>query len=292
MRAPRVSVITIFLDEERFLPEAIASVRAQTFGDWELLLVDDGSRDQSAAIARASVEADPKRIRYLQHPGGVNRGMSASRNLGLAQARGEMVAFLDGDDIWLAGKLEEQLACFEVAPDAGLVYGRTAIWHSWNRSATAADDFYYPLGVAPNCVYTPPRLFNQLMRNRAQTPTTCNAIVRRSLIEKVGGFADEFRGLFEDQVFFAKALLAAPVWVDERTWAKYRVHAASCSERAHGSAEELRVRLAFLAWVAAHLGAQRGVPMSARVARARAAVDTRYHLWRRSLRAALRGTAP
>jgi glycosyltransferase involved in cell wall biosynthesis len=291
MRAPRVSVITIFLDEERFLAEAIASVRAQTFGDWELLLVDDGSRDQSVAIARASVDADPKRIRYLQHRGGVNRGMSASRNLGLAHARGQMVAFLDGDDIWLAGKLEEQLACFEAAPAAGLVYGRTAIWHSWNRSATAAEDFYYPLGVAPNRIHPPPRLFNQLMRNRAQTPTTCNAIVRRSLIEKVGGFADEFTSLFEDQVFFAKALLAAPAWVDERTWAKYRIHPASCSERALGSAEELRIRLAFLAWVAAYLAAQGGVPVSARLARTRAAVDARYRLWRRSLRAALRGTA-
>lgn len=96
--------------------------------------------------------------------------------------------------------------------------------------------------------------------------------------------------MFEDQVFFAKTLLAAPVWVDDRTWAKYRVHPASCSERARGSAEELRTRLAFLVWVAAYLAAQRGVPPSARLARARAAMETRYRLWRRSLRAALRGT--
>jgi glycosyltransferase involved in cell wall biosynthesis len=284
--APRVSVITIFLNEERFLGEAIASVRAQTCADWELVLVDDGSRDRSAAIARASVEADPRRIRYLRHPGGANRGMSASRNLGLAHARGEMVAFLDGDDIWLAGKLEEQLACFDAAPAAGLVYGRTAIWHSWNRAAAAAQDFFYPLGVAPNRLYAPPRLFNQLMRNRVQTPTTCNAIVRRSLVERVGGFVDEFTGMFEDQVFFAKALLAAPVWVDERTWAKYRVHSASCSARALGSVEELRLRLAFLAWVAAYLGTQRRVPLSARLARARAAAGARLRLWRRALRAA------
>lgn len=289
--SPRVSVITIFLDEERFLAEAIASVKAQTFGDWELLLVDDGSRDRSAEIARAAAAADPRRVRYLQHPGGANRGMSASRNLGLATARGDYVAFLDADDVWLAGKLEEQLACFEAAPRAGLVYGRTAMWYGWNPASTVPD-FYYPLGVAPNRLYEPPRLFKQLMRNKAQSPTTCNAIVRRSLVDVIGGFADEFTGMFEDQVFFAKALLAAPVWVDERTWAKYRVHPASCSERAVGTAEELRVRLRFLAWVARYL-AERGVSaFGPRFARARAVADTRWLLWKRLAFAALRGTAP
>ena len=289
-RPPRVSVITIFLDEERFLGEAIASVQAQTTTEWELLLVDDGSRDQSPAVARAAAAADPARVRYLQHPDGKNRGMSASRNLGLAHARGELIAFLDADDVWAAGKLEEQLACFAAAPRVGLVYGRTAIWHSWNR-ATATADFFYPLGVEPNRVYDPPRLFNQLMRNRAQTPTTCNAIMRRSLVDEVGGFVDAFTGMFEDQVFFAKALLAAPVWVDERTWAKYRVHPRSCSERALGSTDELRTRLRFLAWVGEHLASRRGVPISARAARLRAELETRRWLLRRRAGAVLRGIA-
>jgi glycosyltransferase involved in cell wall biosynthesis len=288
VKRPRVSVVTIFLDEERFLAEAIASVRGQTFGDWELLLVDDGSHDRSLAIATESAAADPARVRCLRHPGGVNRGMSASRNLGLAAARGEYVAFLDADDVWLPGKLEEQLACFAAEPRAGMVYGRTAIWHRWDPAATTTD-YYYPLGVAPDRLYDPPRLFNQLMRNRAQSPTTCNAIVRRALVDEVGGFADEFTGMFEDQVFFAKVLLAAPVWVDDRTWAKYRVHSASCSERALGSAEELRVRLRFLASVAGHFAARGGVPLAARVARQRAVLGTRYQLWKRNLRAALRG---
>jgi len=277
-------VITIFLDEERFLAEAIASVRAQTLTDWELVLVDDGSRDGSTAIARACADSDPARIRCLQHPGHANRGMSESRNLGLADARGELVAFLDGDDVWLPEKLADQVAVMDANPRAGIVYGRTLIWHAW-RPESAAADFHYSLGVEPDRLFDPPLLFNVLMRNRAQTPTTCNAMMRRTLVERVGGFVDTFVGMFEDQVFFAKALLAAPAYVDHRTWAKYRQHDQSCSGRAPGSSDELRARLRFLSWLWAYVATAGTVPVSARIAIARAILDTRLRLYRGAARA-------
>lgn len=280
MSRPRVSVITIFLDEERFLREAVESIRAQTFTDWELLLVDDGSCDGSAAIARTCADSDPTRIRCLEHPGRANRGMSASRNLGLAEARGQLVAFLDGDDVWVPEKLADQVAIMDANREAGIVYGRTLIWHGWRAEPTAAD-FYYSLGVRPDRLYSPPRLFNLLMRNRAQTPTTCNAMIRRTLVERVGGFVDAFPGMFEDQVFFAKALLAAPAFVDGRTWAKYRQHDQSCSGRALGSSAELRERLRFLSWVRGYVAAAGAAPASARIAIARAVIDTRLQLCRR-----------
>src|SRR5206468_2884667 len=81
--APTVSVVVIFLNAERFLDEAIQSVMGQTYPHWELLLVDDGSTDGSSAIARGYTERQPNRVRYLEHPGHRNAGMSASRNLGL-----------------------------------------------------------------------------------------------------------------------------------------------------------------------------------------------------------------
>ena len=80
--APQVSAIIIFLNEERFLAQAIGSVLEQSHADWELLLIDDGSMDQSTAIARDFAARDPNRIRYFEHAGHVNRGMSAARNLG------------------------------------------------------------------------------------------------------------------------------------------------------------------------------------------------------------------
>src|SRR5215211_6343875 len=106
---PLVSVVIPFLNAERFIQEAIESVFAQTYDNWELLLVDDGSNDGSTRIALEYAERNSGRVRYLQHPGHRNRGVSASRNLGISSARGEYIAFLDADDVWLPHKLEQQV---------------------------------------------------------------------------------------------------------------------------------------------------------------------------------------
>jgi glycosyltransferase involved in cell wall biosynthesis len=248
--APAVTAITIFLNEENFLVEAVESVLAQSSQDWELLLVDDGSSDGSTEIARSYAERHPDRIRRLEHPGHANRGMSASRNLGVSQARGRYVGFLDADDVWLPGKLAEQCAILDARPDCGMVYGRTLIWRSWNGDG---EDFTYPLGVEPDTAHRPPRLFELLVENKAQSPTTCNALMRRSLIEQVGGFEADFRGMFEDQAFFAKALLAGPAYVDGRLWAKYRQHAASCSALSERAGLDRRARARVLRWIRRNL---------------------------------------
>src|SRR6185369_4754962 len=159
---------------ERFIEEAIASVFAQTYPHWELLLVDDGSTDGGTAIARGYAARHPDRVRYLEHPGHANRGMSASRNLGIAAARGAYVAFLDADDTWLPGKLTAQVALLHTHPEAAMVYGRTLIWHGWTgRPEDVARDHVLDLGVPPETLVAPPRLFFGLLENRAQTPTTC-----------------------------------------------------------------------------------------------------------------------
>lgn len=246
----RVSAVIIFLNEARFLSEAIESVRAQTFPDWELILVDDGSTDASPDIARAAAAADP-RIRVVTHPNRENRGMSASRNRGLAEARGDYVAFLDGDDVWEPAKLAEQVAILEADPACGMVYGRTLLWHGWSAGAGEPDGLL-DLGVAPGRTYDPPALYRLLLRNRAQTPTTANAMMRRAAVEAVGGFEDEFRTLFEDQVFWVKMHLATRCHVADRVWARYRQHAASSTGAAHPLAE-LEALARFHAWVGRYL---------------------------------------
>src|SRR5215204_3697695 len=96
---PVVSVIIPIWNAVRFLPDAIESVFAQTYPHWELLLVDDASTDGSGAIAREYAEAQPGKVRYLEHEGHQNRGVGASRNLGVWNATGRYIAFLDHDDI-------------------------------------------------------------------------------------------------------------------------------------------------------------------------------------------------
>ncbi len=269
---PAVTAIIIFLDEEPFLAEAIESVLAQSFADWELFLVDDGSSDRSPAIAADYAARHPGRIACLAHPGRLNRGMSASRNLGVAGARGRYVGFLDADDVWFPDKLAEQCAILDRHRDCAMVYGRTLIWRSWGGGG---EDFLYPLGVEPGTVQTPPRLFQLLVENKVQSPTTCNALMRRALIEDVGGFETGFPGMFEDQAFFAKALLAAPAYVDGRIWAKYRQHPKSCSAVSAQSGRDLAARRRVLGWMKANLGARLAAYPGARAQLARELRRTR-----------------
>lgn len=281
--APRVSVIIIFLNEERYLGEAIESVRAQSFTDWELILIDDGSTDGSSEIARQASEAD--RIRYVTHPNHENRGMSASRNAGIAASRGELIAFLDADDIWLPAKLADQVAIFDAEPRTDMVYGRTLIWHQWQPRA-AIPDYCFDLGVKPGKLYPPPALFPILIRNRAQTPTTINAVMRRDLIDRVGGFEDQFRGMFEDQVFFAKTHLAAHCHVDDRIWAQYRQHEQSCTAQSSGTLGDLLARKRFLDWLRQYVPRHKAA-LSVRLALLRARFELFRQLARYRLRQAL-----
>jgi glycosyltransferase involved in cell wall biosynthesis len=254
MSAPRVSVIIIFRDEERFLPEAIDSVLGQAGPEWELLLVDDGSTDGSTTLAREYARQQPTRISYLEHEGHANRGMSATRNLGLARARGEFVAFLDADDVWLPGKLAEQVDIATRHPQVALVYGRTLIWNSWDPGAQqVGQDFFYDLGVVADAVIEPPGLAALLIDNKAQSPTTCNAMMRLDCLRSAGGFEDSFTGMFEDQAAFLRLTLKFPAYVSSRSWAKYRQRQDSCTSRTEMTGQTEAAYLRYLDWAEAQV---------------------------------------
>jgi glycosyltransferase involved in cell wall biosynthesis len=253
---PLVSCIIIFLDAERFLREAIDSILAQAYDTWELLLVDDGSSDGSTAIAREFATEHPTRIRYLEHPDHVNRGMSASRNLGARSSRGDYLAFPDADDVWVPDKLTEQVQLLEAHPRAAMLYGRSLIWYSWSKNPDAPADHLYDLGVEANRLIEPPRLVFLILENRVQTPTTCNALIRRRVYEEVGGFQEAFRGMFEDQAFFIKLCLSRPVYVADACWAWYRQHDESCCAVAERSGVATALRLPLLEWAEGYFASQ------------------------------------
>jgi glycosyltransferase involved in cell wall biosynthesis len=249
--SPCVTVIVVFRDEERFLSEAIDSVVAQTCDGWELLLVDDGSTDNSVLIAQERAAESRGRIRYLTHGDRENHGISSSRNLGLANAQGKYIAFLDADDVWLPDKLTDQIRLLDET-GAGLVYGRIQIWRSWQDGDGARDSFE-SLGVKPDVLVPPPTLAIQVLRNRYQTPTSTGSMIRRDVAFRVQGFEAEFRGMYEDQVFFIKVLLDTPAYVSAKCWARYRQHAGSCSAIWEDSVPYAAGRLPFLRWVARYL---------------------------------------
>lgn len=266
---PVVSVIMIFFNAEAFIEEAITSVFAQTHPGWELLLVDDGSTDASTDIARHHAERQPDRVRYLEHPAHRNRGMSASRNLGIRHATGEYIAFLDADDVWLPQKLERQLVVLDRHPSARMVYGPSRLWFGWTGDPDDArrDDWRRP-GVRPDVLYGPPRLLTLLLQGRVTTPATCSALLRRAAVEAVGGFEDSFTGLYEDQAFFAKVFYHAPVYVSGESWDRYRQHpdsacAAGIRTGAFHPDMPHSARLIFLTWLDSYLAAQgaRGTPV-------------------------------
>jgi glycosyltransferase involved in cell wall biosynthesis len=227
-----VSVIIIFLNAERFIEEAIESVLQQTYTAWELLLVDDGSTDSSTQIARRYAERLPGRVHYLEHDGHANLGMSASRNLGIRHARGEFIAFLDADDVWLPHKLEEQVAILNAHPQAAMLYGRTQKWFGWTGDPEDIQkDALTELAVEPETLAQPPVLLTRFLKNEHVYPCTCSMLVRRATFDTVGMFEESFRGAYEDMVFHTKVFLNAPVFVSGRCWDRYRRHADNSWKR-------------------------------------------------------------
>lgn len=115
---PRVSVVIPTYNRAGYLPLALRSVLGQSFRDLEVLILDDASTDQSPDVVREFLD-DP-RVAYIKHP--INVGINANRNAGLARARGEYIAMLDSDDVWLDDrKLERQVEVLDADPSCGLV---------------------------------------------------------------------------------------------------------------------------------------------------------------------------
>jgi glycosyltransferase involved in cell wall biosynthesis len=239
----------IFRDAERFLGEAIASVFAQTYPHWELLLIDDGSVDGSTACASTWAAREP-RVRYAEHPGHANRGMSASRNLGIRHSRGEYLAFLDSDDVWFPSALSQQVALLDRWP-AAMVYGRNQWWYSWTGCAEDKDrDFLEDLGIQADTLVQPPSLLPVFLHDKA---VPGHGAIRRDTVERVGGYEDAFRREYEDQVFAAKVCLRLPVFVSGQCWYRYRQHPDSCVAVAERTGRSRAARLRYLNWLAAYM---------------------------------------
>jgi glycosyltransferase involved in cell wall biosynthesis len=264
LAVPRVSIIMIFLEARKFIAEAIESVLMQTYHDWELILIDDGSADGTTTVAREYCAAHPERIRYFAHPGHENRGTGASRNLGLLHARGEFVAFLDADDVYLPRRLARHVEVLEAHPDVAMVQSCLEYWHSWQLAQPGAEtdsrEPAPPLKIGAPIL--PPRLLLLMLRSQGATvPGVCSLTIRRSIIASIGGFEDSFRDMYEDQVMLVKLYLHAPVILLDECLARYRQHPRSTLHQFEARGEYTpgrphASRKHFMEWVASYLQAR------------------------------------
>jgi glycosyltransferase involved in cell wall biosynthesis len=173
MSEPTVSVVMAAKNYARFLPAAVESVLAQTFPDWELLVIDDGSADATPAVVRSYL-GDP-RVKYVRSD---NLGQSRAKNLGIGLSRGRFVAFLDADDAWQPTKLEKQLARFR--GDVGVVYCRRSLMDEEGRPLSQKPSPAPPTGR----VLTPMFVQNFVCFS--------SVIVRREVFSAVGAFDPEW----------------------------------------------------------------------------------------------------
>jgi glycosyltransferase involved in cell wall biosynthesis len=249
-RQPRVSVICPIYNAGPYLAEALDSVLSQDFRSFEVILVDDGSSDDSAHIAAAFGAKNADRIRIIQHDGGAHRGTSATRNLGLSAARGDLIAFIDADDRWCQYKLREQVALMDGMLDVDGLFGAVNYWSNWN----GGRDLVYQTGHLRDARIAPPHaLLRWYPIGKAAAPSMSDLMIRRSVVDRLGGFDDSFTGPYEEHTFLVKLYLNCTIYVSSKVWSDYRQHDRSCSaEMARvGSYDEVRER--FLRWFETYL---------------------------------------
>jgi glycosyltransferase involved in cell wall biosynthesis len=202
---PLVSVIIPVYNSERYLAEAIESVLAQTYRPLEIIIVDDGSTDGSADIAKGFHD----NIRYVFQP---NSGPSAARNRGLGLARGEMVGFLDADDLWPEDKLSLQVAFLENSPSLEIIVGLT---QRVKLGEAGGNESRFEKWLDP--------FFTLLLGA---------ALFRKPVFEKVGLF-DETLHYGEDVDWFMRAReQSASITVMEHVILLYRIHQSNMTSNA------------------------------------------------------------
>jgi glycosyltransferase involved in cell wall biosynthesis len=206
---PRTSVIITSYNYACYLPAAMASVLAQTEGDFELLLVDDSSTDDSVAVAQAC--ADP-RVQVIVQP---HSGLGAARNTGIRAARGRYIAFLDADDVWVPDKLARQCHILDRQPSIGLVYTRFGIIDPAGRRQSRG---YSYLSATPSGSLLP----YLIAGNVVGTPSTI--CFRRALIDAYEAHFDETEAYVEDWHFYLQLAPHCAFAYLARTLAFHRQH--------------------------------------------------------------------
>ena len=220
--APLISVVIPAYNAAATVLETIESVRAQTFAAFELIVIDDGSTDDT--VARLKSVDDP-RLRVLSYPNG---GLPVARNRGLAESRGEFVSFIDADDSWTPDKLASQLDSLRRQPDAALAY-------SWTAFVDANGAFLFPKEPSPH----EGDVYAELLRENF-VASGSNLLVRKRCAEEVGAFDPTLRAA-QDWDFCLRVAAKWPFALVRRYQILYRISEGAMSANAERCERECLV---------------------------------------------------
>ena len=207
---PRVSVIIPTYNHRDYVLLALESVFAQTFTDYEIIVVNDGSPDGTAELLRPLAENG--RVRYIEQP---NAGQAAARNRGLAEASGEFIAFLDDDDLWPPDKLAWQVEALDANPDMCLIAGAARVFNGDNPEICIWNDADDELTIAKLCESNP-------MTSPGQT------LIRRHALDAIGGLREDIWGADDWDLYFRLARQGRQ-FRQKRIALHYRIHGANAS---------------------------------------------------------------
>lgn len=222
---PKVTVIMNCYNSVEHLREAMDSVFRQTWADWEIVFWDNCSTDGSPAVAQSY----GPRVRYFR--GEVNVPLGAARNLAIARAEGELLAFLDCDDEWLPAKLERQVALFEANPRAGLVCTDTEMFGGKGTLSRMFESARPARGM----------VFRELMTR--QWISMSSAMIRKAALESLGEWFDESLNVCEEaDVFYRIAKTWELDHVDEPL-TRWRVHGVNTTFRKFGQFADETMRI-------------------------------------------------
>jgi glycosyltransferase involved in cell wall biosynthesis len=237
---PIVDIIIPAYNAAHYLPTALDSVIAQTFQDWRILLVDDGSTDNTAEVVAPYIEQLGPRLKYIHQPNG---GLPHARNTAIRNGSAEFLALLDADDIWLPHRLEDSLRAFAGRPLVGVSYGLISwIDPQGNITGTFAGN------PEPKEGRIAPAIFMRKVDLPCPTMT-----FRRRCVEEVGGFDETMRAT-EDRDLWLRIALRYEVACIPRVIAYYRTSPQSMS------ADPDRMLRAQLQFIAKHQGVMGWIP--------------------------------
>lgn len=222
-RTPQVSVVIPAYNQAQYLSGAIESVLAQTYQDYEIIVVNDGSTDNTAEVA-TRFEPD---IRYIYQK---NQGLAGARNTGIRHARGQYIALLDSDDLWLPTFLEEMMALAAANPDAAVFYGGM---HYIDANGS-------PLSQQGGIKSTPPEeMYRTLLRANHLVPSA--TMLKRSIVVEAGLFDIAFRRL-QDWELWIRLLRQGQTFIGlDQCLLQYRIHGESLSIDPSGGQKAARM---------------------------------------------------